>query len=153
MFNIKDLKDLKKYFKRLGITGLDVEEVQNVSKVIIYLNDGSMIEIASPIVAQVKMGNMIIYQVQTQQSNVVTRRTTQQVLTTQIVPTYVKPSILIQQPQPKIETREEKPLFTDEDIQIVIEQTGCSRDEAIKALKEAKGDIAKAILLITEKKK
>jgi len=46
----------------------------------------------------------------------------------------------------------EKVSFSEDDINFVIEQTGVSRDEAIKALREAGGDIAKAILLLTERK-
>jgi len=36
----------------------------------------------------------------------------------------------------------------EEDIKLVMEQTGCSEDDAKKALREAKGDIAEAILLL-----
>lgn len=34
----------------------------------------------------------------------------------------------------------------EEDITLVMEKTGCTREEAMKALAEAKGDIAEAIL-------
>ena len=34
----------------------------------------------------------------------------------------------------------------EDDIQTVMEQTGCSKDEARKSLKEADGDLAQAIL-------
>jgi len=37
-------------------------------------------------------------------------------------------------------------IIKEEDIQLVMEKTSSSRDEAVKALKEAKGDIAEAIL-------
>jgi len=37
-----------------------------------------------------------------------------------------------------------------EDIDLVVEQTGKSAEEAKKALKESKGDIAEAILKLTE---
>ncbi len=42
--------------------------------------------------------------------------------------------------------------FSEEDINFVVEQTGVSREEAIRALREAGGDIAKAIMLLTEGK-
>lgn len=47
---------------------------------------------------------------------------------------------------------EEKPLslFNEEDIKTVMEQTKCSKEEAKKALNEANGDIAEAIIKIQE---
>ena len=39
--------------------------------------------------------------------------------------------------------------FSEEDIKFVMEQAGVGREEAVRALKEAGGDIAKAILLLT----
>lgn len=38
----------------------------------------------------------------------------------------------------------------DEDIQTVMEQTGKTRDEAIQAIKNASGDLAQAILNLSE---
>ncbi|HHF55343.1 MAG TPA: nascent polypeptide-associated complex protein [Thermoplasmatales archaeon] len=43
--------------------------------------------------------------------------------------------------EPKIKMR-----INEEDVELVMEKTGKSREEAIKALEEAKGDIAQAIL-------
>ena len=40
----------------------------------------------------------------------------------------------------------EKPLFKEEDILLVMTQTGVSRERAIAALEEAEGDIALAIM-------
>ena len=42
--------------------------------------------------------------------------------------------------------REEEKLFSEEDVRMVVEQANCTREEAIKALKETKGDIAEAII-------
>ncbi len=36
--------------------------------------------------------------------------------------------------------------FSDDDINFVMEQTGKSKDEAIRALEETRGDVAKAII-------
>lgn len=41
---------------------------------------------------------------------------------------------------------EEEINYSEEDVQMIIEQCNVSRDEAIKALKETKGDLAEAIL-------
>ncbi len=47
--------------------------------------------------------------------------------------------------------KEELP-FTDEDIQLVMQQTGCTKEEAVEALKEANGEPAEAIISIMSKK-
>ena len=43
----------------------------------------------------------------------------------------------------------ERKHFSEEDIMLVIQQANVSKDEAIKALEDADGDIAKAILSLT----
>lgn len=45
---------------------------------------------------------------------------------------------------------EDAPKFTDDDIQMVMDQTNCSKNEAEDALKETTGDIAEAILILTK---
>ncbi len=42
-----------------------------------------------------------------------------------------------------------KPTFSEEDVQLVADQTGKSLEKAREALKEADGDLAKAILLLS----
>ncbi len=41
-----------------------------------------------------------------------------------------------------------KPAFSEEDVQLVADQTGKSQDKAREALEECGGDLAKAILLL-----
>lgn len=41
---------------------------------------------------------------------------------------------------------EEEMNFSDEDIQLIQEKTGCTKEEATEAIQAADGDIAKAIL-------
>ncbi|HHE75618.1 MAG TPA: ubiquitin [Aciduliprofundum boonei] len=48
--------------------------------------------------------------------------------------------------------KEEKPLYTEEDVQLVMQQTGCSEEEAKKALEEANGEPAEAIISIMSRK-
>jgi nascent polypeptide-associated complex subunit alpha len=43
------------------------------------------------------------------------------------------------------------PIFSQEDIMLVAQQANVSPDEATQALTEAKGDLARAILLLTTK--
>ena len=45
----------------------------------------------------------------------------------------------------------EVPVFSQEDITLVAQQANVSSEEATKALTEAKGDLARAILLLTTK--
>ncbi len=50
------------------------------------------------------------------------------------------------------EPTEEKPLFTQEDVELVMQQTGCTEEEAKKALEEAKGEPAEAIISLMSKR-
>ena len=45
----------------------------------------------------------------------------------------------------------EVPVFSQEDIALVAQQANVTTEEATKALTEAKGDLARAILLLTTK--
>jgi len=47
------------------------------------------------------------------------------------------------------EKQREVPSFKDEDIILVVQQANVSREKAIQALTESKGDIAQAILSLT----
>ena len=49
------------------------------------------------------------------------------------------------------EKEPEKPVFSDEDIMLVSQQGGVSKEEATNALTEANGDLARAILLLSTK--
>jgi nascent polypeptide-associated complex subunit alpha len=141
-------RDVKRMLRRLGITDLNLEEINNVTKVIIHLGDGSTIEINKPIVAKMKMQGLSIYQVQASDSDV-------KVVKPQ--PT-IQPrtSILIQPTQQSqaSQTVQQTPSAyepSEDDIKLVMEETGCSREEAVKALRETNGDIAEAILRIQRK--
>ena len=50
------------------------------------------------------------------------------------------------------EEKEEKPLYTEEDVQLVMQQTGCSEEEARKALEEANGEPAEAIISLMSRR-
>jgi nascent polypeptide-associated complex subunit alpha len=49
------------------------------------------------------------------------------------------------------EKEREIPVFSDDDIQLVCQQASVSKEQAINALAESKGDLARAILLLTTK--
>ena len=44
---------------------------------------------------------------------------------------------------------DDTPELSEEDVQTVVDQAGCSEDEAREALEETKGDIAEAILKLS----
>ena len=48
-----------------------------------------------------------------------------------------------------IEERDIKP-YKEEDVKTVMDQAGCTEEEAVKALEEHKGDLAEAILSIKQ---
>ena len=45
----------------------------------------------------------------------------------------------------------ENPIFSDQDIELVCQQAGVDKEQAINALNESEGDLARAILLLTTK--
>ena len=132
--------------KRLGIQDLNLEEVSNVTRVVIYLGDGSTIEINKPVVARMKMQGLSIYQVQAADAD--TRVVKPQPATPQ-----QRTSLLIQQTQqPTVTGTSPQYEPSEDDIKLVTEETGCTREEAIKALRETNGDIAEAIVRIQSQK-
>ncbi|MFH1071933.1 MAG: nascent polypeptide-associated complex protein [Nanoarchaeota archaeon] len=51
----------------------------------------------------------------------------------------------------EVRNLETAPEISDEDIETVMEQAGCTREEAEHAVKEHQGDLAKAIMSLKEK--
>jgi len=49
------------------------------------------------------------------------------------------------------EKEREVPIFSEDDIQLVCQQASVSKEQAINALAESKGDLARAILMLTTK--
>ncbi len=49
-------------------------------------------------------------------------------------------------------TEENEEPFTEEDVLLVMQQTGCSEEEAIEALRESGGEPAEAIILLMSRK-
>lgn len=128
--------------KRLGIQDLNLEEVSNVTKVVIYLGDGSTIEINKPVVARMKMQGLSIYQVQAVDAET-------KVVKPQSTTPQQRSSLIMQQTQqPTVAKTPQQYEPSEDDIKLVMEETGCTREEAIKALKETNGDIAEAIIRV-----
>lgn len=124
MFSLNP-RDLERYLKRMGIK---MEEV-DAAYVEIGLKNGDILRIEGPAIALLKLPNkMLVYQIQTQESSVKVRRRPQQTAEAGYTP-------------------------TDEDINLVMEQTGATREEAEQALREAKGDLVQAVMSLMQKKK
>lgn len=102
--------------------GLNLRELPDVEEVTIKLKDRVLI-LRSPVVNVLEIkGGGRIYQISG---------------TEEEVP-------LAQQPQAPVEVSEE-------DIDLVVAQTGATREEARKALLESGGDLAKAILMLSSR--
>ncbi len=114
--------DIKRQLRRLGLKNVDIETIE-AEEVIIRSGEGKELIAYSPQVVMIKMpGGTAMIQIVTQ--NIEERE----------------------------RSREEGPTISEEDVRLVAEQTGVSFEEARKALEEAGGDIAAAILLIEERK-
>ena len=99
-------REIRRMMKKAGIV---FEEVKDVSRVDIVLNDGTIIRINTPVVAKMKVSGQVTYQVTGVEEIVEEERTKTEV--------------------------------TEEDIKIVMEQTGVDRELAIKALEMTDGEI------------
>ncbi len=114
--------DIKRQLRRLGLKNVDIETIE-AEEVIIKSGEGKELVAYSPQVVMIKMpGGTAMIQIVTQ--NIEERE----------------------------RSREEGLTISEEDVRLVAEQTGVSLEEARKALEEAGGDIAAAILLIEERK-
>jgi len=52
----------------------------------------------------------------------------------------------------EVKEEEEEQLYTEEDVQLVMQQTGCTEEEARKALEEADGEPAEAIISLMSRR-
>ncbi|GAB6148450.1 nascent polypeptide-associated complex protein [Stetteria hydrogenophila] len=115
-------RDIERILKRMGIA---IEEL-DATRVAIELVDGRTLEVSEPrsvMLLKAKGQPPMIY--------------------------------VIGEPREVEAKREEASggeAFSEEDVELVAEQAGVSREEARKALEEAGGDIARAILSLQEKK-
>ncbi len=124
MFSLNP-RELERYLKRMGIK---MEEV-DAAYVEIGLRNGDVLRIEGPAVALLKLPNkVLVYQVQAQEGSVKTQKRQVQQAAGGYTP-------------------------TDEDINLVVEQTGATREEAEQALREAKGDLVQAVMSLMQRKK
>ncbi|MEX2719983.1 MAG: nascent polypeptide-associated complex protein [Candidatus Wukongarchaeota archaeon] len=126
----RDRRMMKKMMKKAK-----TEPIEGALEVIIRLMSGDEIVISNPQVVRVRMGPQEIFQI-TGASVTLQKSTPAEALDTATVSS----------------DEEEIVEIPEEDIKLVAQQTGVSMEEAHRALEEAKGEPAKAILALRSKK-
>ncbi|MEM0282547.1 MAG: nascent polypeptide-associated complex protein, partial [Desulfurococcaceae archaeon] len=112
--------------KLLRRYGVEVEELRGVEKV--ELNMGSRkIVVSSPQVIAFKMHGQVIYQVSGKEEVV--------------------------EEQKQAEKPEVPVAVSEDDVKFIVDYTGVTREKAVEALIKAKGDLAKAIMIIRGEEK
>jgi nascent polypeptide-associated complex subunit alpha len=116
-------KKMKGMLKNMGI---NIEELENVSEVVIHMPDREIV-ISNPSVAIMDSHGTRSYQISGDES--------------ERAPSGVAPQTVA---EPPVE-------ILDSDVQLVAAQTGASLPEAKAALQEAKGDLAASIIKLSSK--
>ena len=115
--------NLRELKRMLKRYGVEVEELQGVKGVTISAEDFDIV-IRDPQVAILNLGQQKVVQIVCSSFERVRR-----------------------------EPREApRPAVAEEDVEFVVEQTGVSREEAIRAIAEAGGDVARAIMILQERR-
>jgi nascent polypeptide-associated complex subunit alpha len=115
--------NLRELRRMLKRYGVEVEELQGVKEVTISAEDYEIV-IRDPQVAILNLGQQKVVQILCSSLERVRR-----------------------------ETREAPgPAVAEEDVEFVVEQTGVSREEATRAIAEAGGDVARAIMILQERR-
>jgi nascent polypeptide-associated complex subunit alpha len=115
--------NLRELRRMLKRYGVEVEELQGVKGVTISAEDFDIV-IRDPQVAILNLGQQKVVQIVCSSLERVRR-----------------------------EAREAPgPAVAEEDVEFVVEQTGVSREEAAKAIAEAGGDVARAIMILQERR-
>jgi len=117
--------DIKKQLRKLGIKNVNIKNIE-AEEVIIRTLDGKELVAVSP--------NVVIMEIPGSSVMI-------QVLATEL-----------REQEMETASSDSLSMFNEEDVNLVMEQTGASREEAVEALREAGGDIAAAIMLIEERR-
>lgn len=114
-------RELKRTLKKLGI---NVEELNEVSAVILETKDSEIV-IENPQVVVFTSQGQKIYQIVSKDEKVVSKK-------------------------PSMDASQVK--FSEDDVNFIMSQANVDREVAVQVLKEADGDIAKALILVEERK-
>ena len=112
-------REQKRMMQRMG---MNMDSVPDVQQVIIRTNDKDII-IDEPEVAILEVQGQKMYQV-------------------------IGGQVSEQSPSQRQSAQTAKPMFSEEDVRLVADQTGKSLEKAKEALEDCQGDLAKAILLL-----
>lgn len=115
-------KQMKAMLQRMGIK---MEEIE-ASEVIIKRTDGKNLRITNPEVSKIIMQGNVLFNVAGKVEEIAGQEI----------------------PVEAINQEDEKVDITDDDINLVMAQTGCNYETAKKVLEENEGDIASAILKV-----
>jgi len=120
LFPIKGMnpRQMERMMRQMG---MKVDQIRNVSKVVIFSEEGDIV-IANPQVTKTKIMGQTMYQVVGEQS--------------------------VESPPAKAEVTAESAV-SEEDVQLVASQARTSKERAREALLKTKGDIAEAIISLT----
>jgi nascent polypeptide-associated complex subunit alpha len=119
-------RDLKRMFKRMGVKA-DIEDLSDAEQIVIHHADGRRSIIENPQATLIKLGG------------------TGQVM--------LSATGILRVEQPVEEQAQEETIeISEEDVQLVAQQTGVTPEEARQALIQANGDLAEAIMNIEQKK-
>ncbi len=121
MFPMKGMNP-KQMQKMMRQMGVKVKELKGVTKVVIYREKENIV-ITNPQVTKTKVMGQEMYQVVGDEKAA---------------------------PAQETETEPQQPAVSDEDVELVASQANVSQDKARKALQESEGDIAEAIIALTE---
>lgn len=117
-------RQMERQMRRMGV---DFEQLDGVTEVVIRLPDKELV-LSNPQVVKMKAQGENVYQVvgePVERAVTVTSASTGETPTSSSEP------------------------FTDEDVQLVANQASVSEEEARQALREARGNLAKAIIALT----
>lgn len=109
--------------------GVDFQQLEDVSEVLIRFPDKELV---------IPQAQVLVMQGQGEDIYQIVGQSEERSLTTSI-------EAEGEAPEPSVQT------FTEEDVQLVASQANVSEDEAREALRTAEGNLAKAIIVLTEK--
>ena len=132
-------KSMKRMMRKMGKQGMNMDEIENVQKVVIYTTNNKIIINNPENVTKMLLQQGEVYQV--------LGTGVEQTLEGDEVQTETE-SISEEIPEVE-EIQEYKP--PSGDIQLVSQQAGVTLEEAENALVESKGNLAKAIMLLKQK--
>jgi nascent polypeptide-associated complex subunit alpha len=130
LVKVKKVKSKKRSMERqMRRMGVDFQQLEDVSEVIIRLPDKELVIPQAQVLVMQAQGDDV-YQImgQSEERSLTTSTELEEGVSTTPVQS-----------------------FTDEDVQLVASQANVSEDEAREALRTAEGNLAKAIIVLTEK--